>query len=98
MNPLVSAGPSPSVSWRFRDSLAQAKMLHVKNHYRSRVIAGLIPFTLALLLVAATDDAGDWPHWRGPRRDDTVEEPSGWKDGRWVDEKPVWEAEVGEGS
>ena len=72
-------------------------MLRVKNRYRSRVIAGLIPFTLALLLAAATDAAGDWPHCAG-RAGTHLEEPSGWKDGRWVDEKPVWEAEVGEGS
>ncbi|HEV3262383.1 MAG TPA: PQQ-binding-like beta-propeller repeat protein [Gemmataceae bacterium] len=52
------------------------------------------------ILIAACCWAGasDWPHWRGPQRNDIVEENSGWKDGRWADEKPIWEAAVGEGS
>ena len=51
----------------------------------------------ACVSVAAAE-ATNWPHWRGPHRNDVVEESSGWKDGCWMDEKPVWEAEVGEGS
>jgi outer membrane protein assembly factor BamB len=51
-----------------------------------------------LLLACGRAGASDWPHWRGPQRNDIVAENSGWKDGRWAAEKPVWEAEVGEGS
>jgi outer membrane protein assembly factor BamB len=27
--------------------------------------------------------AADWPHWRGPNRNDIVDEPSGWDGGEW---------------
>jgi outer membrane protein assembly factor BamB len=54
---------------------------------------------IALLAAAASAAAaGEWPHWRGPRRDDTVDEKSGWEGNRWLDENPAWEARVGEGS
>jgi outer membrane protein assembly factor BamB len=53
---------------------------------------------LVLLLAHGRTTAGDWPHWRGPARNDLVEEDSGWKAGRWLEEKPCWEAKVGEGS
>lgn len=41
--------------------------------------------------------AADWPHWRGPQRDGTTSEVSGWTGSDW----PlglVWSAGVGEGS
>ena len=47
---------------------------------------------------AAAVHAGDWPHWRGPGSNDIIEESSGWKAGLWLNEMPIWEAEVGEGS
>jgi len=54
---------------------------------------------LLVVLTAGPARAGDdWPHWRGPQRSDVVRENSGWKDGRWVDPKPLWGAQVGEGS
>lgn len=42
--------------------------------------------------------AGDWPHWRGPTRNDHTDEPSGWADGKWLPEKPAWTAAVGVGA
>lgn len=56
---------------------------------------------LCLLLTVACSAvlAADWPHWRGLRRDDTTTEESGWRAGQpWVQGKPTWSANVGEGS
>lgn len=54
---------------------------------------------LALLLVLpAPSRAADWPHWRGPNRDGTTAEPSGWTGTAWLAEKPLWGAKVGEGA
>ena len=40
----------------------------------------------------------DWPHWRGPNRNDTTPEASGWRAGRsWVEAK-IWRRSVGLGS
>lgn len=53
------------------------------------------------LLFMAGSSAGradDWPHWRGPHRNDIVAEGSLWKDGHWVADKPLWKTAVGEGS
>lgn len=46
------------------------------------------------LSVASADD---WPHWRGPSRDDRVAEDSGWDAGGWPLAKPAWNVNVGEG-
>jgi outer membrane protein assembly factor BamB len=52
------------------------------------------------LLVVATGPlaAADWPHWRGPTRNDLTDEPSGWADGRWLADRPAWTANVGSGA
>ena len=42
--------------------------------------------------------ADDWPHWRGPNRNDISKEVSGWKDGAWLREKPTWTTSVGRGA
>jgi outer membrane protein assembly factor BamB len=42
-------------------------------------------------------NAEDWPHWRGPNRDDTTSESSGFVDGKWL-LADAWEGNVGEGS
>lgn len=56
-------------------------------------------FALAAVLVASIAAfGGDWPHWRGPSRDDVTDETSGWSDGRWLPEKPAWTAKVGNGA
>jgi outer membrane protein assembly factor BamB len=50
---------------------------------------------LALLLQAA---AQDWPHWRGPERNDVVSQPSGWGTPAWPLGEPAWTRNVGQGS
>ncbi|NDK13917.1 MAG: PQQ-binding-like beta-propeller repeat protein, partial [Armatimonadetes bacterium] len=49
-----------------------------------------------LTLVLSPVHAGDWPHWRGPNRDGTATEDSGWERGAWPP-KEVWQASVGLG-
>ncbi len=48
-------------------------------------------FLLALLLQ-------DWPHWRGPERNDVVAESSGWGTPAWPLGEPAWAKNVGTGS
>jgi outer membrane protein assembly factor BamB len=48
-----------------------------------------------LLLVFAGQD---WPHWRGPDRNDIVSEPSGWGTSAWPVKDPVWTRNVGDGN
>lgn len=57
----------------------------------------LVPlaFTLAIALPLG---AADWPHWRGPNRNDITKEPSGWDGKGWLPEKPAWTTRVGEGA
>ncbi len=54
-----------------------------------RVLAVLV----AIVLLGA-----DWPHWRGPNRNDVTDEPSGWSEKHWLSEKPSWTANVGKGA
>ena len=61
------------------------------------VFSGIVAASLMVLACGAAD-AGDWPHWRGPGRNDVVNEVSGYHDGSWPIGEPVWTAEVGEGS
>lgn len=42
--------------------------------------------------------AGDWPHWRGPDRNDAIDEASDGDADKWKDAAPAWSAQVGEGS
>lgn len=42
--------------------------------------------------------AADWPHWRGPTRDGLIDEASGWSEKGWLQEKPAWTANLGEGA
>jgi len=53
---------------------------------------------LLLTALASSAPAEDWPHWRGPRRNDVIADNSGWHDGHWVDKSPIWETNAGEGS
>jgi len=52
---------------------------------------------LAWCIAAATAGAADWPHWRGPDRNDTTAEDSGWDRGAWPLGDPAWTAQVGIG-
>ncbi|MEQ8791954.1 MAG: PQQ-binding-like beta-propeller repeat protein [Pirellulaceae bacterium] len=40
----------------------------------------------------------DWPHWRGPNRNDVVTEDSGFTRGAWPPKAELWSAGLGEGS
>jgi hypothetical protein len=73
-------------------------MRHASNHRAAALVRRGRAVVLVLLLASGKAVAGDWPHWRGPQRNDLVAESSGWTDGRWVEKHPVWEAEVGAGS
>ncbi|MFN3148528.1 PQQ-binding-like beta-propeller repeat protein [Bremerella sp.] len=65
----------------------------MKTQAIKRTILGLI---IAISLSAAIS-AQDWPHWRGPNRDDHVSIESGWNGKQWP-LKEAWSASVGEGS
>ena len=51
-----------------------------------------------VLVVARAACATDWPHWRGPTRNDITAENSGWRDGRWLKGGPAWARSVGDGA
>ena len=53
---------------------------------------------LAICLAAGGLAAEDWPHWRGPNRDGTTGEDSGWQSGAWPPAKKLWQVNVGQGS
>lgn len=62
------------------------------------LVLGHWAFTIAVVLFAAAPAlAADWPHWRGPDRNDIVAEDSGYDAGGWPP-RPVWQKSVGEGS
>ncbi|MCA9179104.1 MAG: hypothetical protein KDB14_31795 [Planctomycetales bacterium] len=50
------------------------------------------------LLLTAEMARGEWPHWRGPNRDDVVTESSGWNGEAWLNKLPAWRINAGEGS
>ncbi len=52
---------------------------------------------LLLTAISAAPTLADWPHWRGPTRDGVSPEASGYSDGRWLDEKPLWSGNYGAG-
>jgi outer membrane protein assembly factor BamB len=43
-------------------------------------------------------EAADWPHWRGPNRNDVVSDPSGWTGDGWLATRATWTKNVSEGS
>lgn len=66
---------------------------------RSGLAAPLAVLTaITVAFGGPTAGAADWPSWRGPARDGTTAEQSGWGGGAWLAEKPAWAARVGEGS
>jgi hypothetical protein len=50
---------------------------------------------LAAALLATPAAAADWPHWRGPNRDDTTSETSGYTGGAWLTGPPAWAQDLG---
>ncbi len=48
--------------------------------------------------LAVLGSAEDWLHWRGSQRHGVIQEASGWNSSRWIDSKPTWTANVGEGA
>jgi outer membrane protein assembly factor BamB len=58
----------------------------------------LASYTLLALAVVPPLAAADWPHWRGPTRDDHTPEASGFAAGKWLPDKPAWTATVGDGA
>src|SRR5688572_24446487 len=56
-------------------------------------------YALLTLLVASSLVRGeDWSHWRGPARNGTTTEASGWSGERWLAAKPLWSKGAGIGS
>ncbi len=53
---------------------------------------------LAVVVAGGAGVAEDWPQWRGPNRDDTTSEDSGWDDGAWPLGEPTWMVNVGRGA
>lgn len=58
----------------------------------------LLYVALALVWAALPLCAADWPHWRGPERDSSTPETSGWDEGAWPPGEPAWQTDVGQGS
>jgi outer membrane protein assembly factor BamB len=50
-----------------------------------------------LWFVASSALCADWPHWRGPTRNDISTESSGWDGENWI-KGQMWQASVGQGS
>lgn len=63
---------------------------------RAAAIAGLL--ILSVVTAAAPALAADWPHWRGPARDGSSPESSGWDAGAWPPKQPTWTGGFGIGS
>jgi hypothetical protein len=55
---------------------------------RQWVVLALALFVLAHLAVPIY--SADWPHWRGPNRDGTTPEDSGFSTGAWPPKAPLW--------
>lgn len=53
---------------------------------------------LGSLGLVAESPAEDWPHWRGPQRDGSTRELSGWESGAWPPKEPLWRTNVGQGA
>lgn len=52
---------------------------------------------LLFLVMTIPAESADWPHWRGPGRNDVSQEASGWDGKTWL-KGELWKAAVGEGS
>lgn len=65
------------------------------QHFRS--VTAAILFVWQGVATAPELAAADWPHWRGPNRNDVVGETSGWNGRSWPGGKAEWTANVGVG-
>jgi len=61
-----------------------------------RASAPIVVWSIVALTLTAS--AQDWPHWRGPSRNSTTTEVSGWDGSRWLGPKPAWSKNAGIGS
>ena len=50
---------------------------------------------LILTLLSIKCSAADWPHWRGPNRNDVTSELSGYTAGAWPLKAPAWQCNIG---
>ena len=76
-------------------------LTHDRAEYRSYVknfLAGLAVVFCDLMWSITAILADDWPHWRGPNRNDIISEPSGWTADGWRSSESAWKQNVGEGS
>lgn len=64
---------------------------------RCRVLIIMLIHTGILACLTVRVIAADWPHWRGPGRNDVIDEPSGWTGSQWP-LQPAWSTSVGEGA
>ncbi|MFQ6130767.1 MAG: PQQ-binding-like beta-propeller repeat protein [Armatimonadota bacterium] len=66
---------------------------------RLRTRIGTVLLAVGGVLVACgAGAAADWPHWRGPNRNDITSESSGWDQGAWPLGDPAWSRNVGRGA
>ena len=61
-------------------------------------IRASLAMLVAVALPADTLRAGDWPHWRGPNRNDVTDESARWNGGPWAAGEPAWRTNVGHGA
>lgn len=60
--------------------------------------AGLAVVFCSAVFASAAGLGDDWPHWRGPHRNDIIDQVSGWSAGGWLAAESAWKHNVGEGS
>src|SRR4029079_7512611 len=88
------AGPRPRRGVELRiqaPGAVPASLGRSSGRERMRAMGQLRRWSLlALCLPPAWVFAADWPHWRGPNRNDRVAEDSGWSSHAWPLEKPLW--------
>jgi len=65
---------------------------------RRVLMAQALLVSLPVLASCSAVLAADWPHWRGPNRNDITSEASGWDQGAWPLGEPAWRKSVGHGA
>jgi len=64
---------------------------------RISTLACLLSSVVLLAFAPLNGFADDWPHWRGPNRNDIVAESSGWNGKQWPLGDAIWNTNVGKG-